>query len=154
MKNKKIKCAFTKLIQKDEFFCALFLFFSKGCVSLSTLFFFLFSFSCFLLIGTDVAQAVPITGENFRPVHNAGFLEGSFDYHFIPQLIKFLLIIAELASIGVFIYHGATFIFASGEDQKYTNARNGMFYALTGIVFIAAAYALVEGVIKLEFFNR
>jgi len=99
-------------------------------------------------------STVPITGENFIPVNNAGFLKGLIDAHFIPQLIKFLLIIAELAAIGIFIYHGATFVFASGEEQKHTNARNGMLYALVGITFIAAAYAIVQGVIKLDFFNR
>ena len=94
---------------------------------------------------------LPITGESIvNPINFGGFLSGEVDTHFIPQAISFLLILAEISAVGVFLYNGALFVAAGGDDQHYTNAKNGMIYSVIGITVIAAAYAVITGLLKLK----
>jgi len=59
-------------------------------------------------------------------------------------VIQSLLLFAGIVAIFIIIQSGAKFVLSSGDPKKIEEARNGLVYALLGIILIAAAYLLVS----------
>ncbi len=62
----------------------------------------------------------------------------------LKLLIQSLLLFAGIVAIFLIIQSGAKFVLSSGDPKKVEEARNGLIYALLGLLLIAAAYLLVN----------
>lgn len=60
------------------------------------------------------------------------------------NIIFALLLFAGIVAIFIIIQSGAKFVLSSGDPKKVEEARNGLIYALLGLLLIAAAYLLVN----------
>jgi hypothetical protein len=60
------------------------------------------------------------------------------------NIIFALVLFAGIVAIFIIIQSGAKFVLSSGDPKKVEEARNGLVYALLGIILIAAAYLLVS----------
>ena len=62
----------------------------------------------------------------------------------LKLLIQSLILFAGIVAIFIIIQSGAKFVLSSGDPKKVEEARNGLVYALLGIILIAAAFLLVS----------
>ena len=74
--------------------------------------------------------------------------EGVAKLSCIPAVFKniifALILFAGIVAIFIIIQSGAKFVLSSGDPKKVEEARNGLVYALLGIILIAAAFLLVS----------
>ncbi len=75
---------------------------------------------------------------------------------------RVIMAVGALAGVGLFIalvVGGFTFLFSGGDAKKLEQARNGITYAIIGIVVVAAAYLIIQllaqftGVTSIKTFN-
>jgi len=62
----------------------------------------------------------------------------------IKLIIQYLLVFAGIVAIFIIVQSGAKFVLSSGDPKKVEEARNGLIYALLGLLLIAAAFFLVS----------
>jgi len=65
----------------------------------------------------------------------------------VKQTINILSIIVGIAAVIVIIISGLRFITASGDAASVATARNGIIYAVVGLVIVALAQAIVHFVL-------
>lgn len=66
----------------------------------------------------------------------------------IGRIIKYILGFTGVAFFILMIYAGISWMTASGDQKKVTDARNTIIAAVIGVVIIAAAYALTSFVLN------
>lgn len=75
-------------------------------------------------------------------------VDGVATINCIPAVLKLviqsLLLFAGIVAIFIIIQSGAKFVLSSGDPKRVEEARNGLVYALLGLLLIAAAYLLVN----------
>lgn len=67
----------------------------------------------------------------------------------IPRVINLALGLTATAGMGIFVYAGVMLIIAQGNEEDVTKFKNILLWSLVGLAFISAAYALVQGIMKL-----
>jgi hypothetical protein len=66
----------------------------------------------------------------------------------VSTIINLLSVIIGIAAVIVLIVNGLRFITSSGEANNITAAKNGVIYALVGLVIVALAQVIVRFVIN------
>lgn len=75
------------------------------------------------------------------------------------RLISTMGVLAGIALFVALVIGGFTFLFSGGDAKKLEKARNGITYAIIGIVVIAGAYLIIQllaqftGVESIKTFN-
>jgi len=69
--------------------------------------------------------------------------------NFLTGAINWLVLIAGIGALIVMLWGGYLMITAGGEDQKISQGKNAILWALIGIVFIIAAKALLLLLVQL-----
>ena len=59
------------------------------------------------------------------------------------NLITWVFVIAGLVSVGYIVFYGIMFITSGGDPEKATKARNGLIYAIIGMIVIAATFFIM-----------
>lgn len=65
----------------------------------------------------------------------------------IQTVIDILTIIIGIAAVIMIIVNGFRFITANGDSGAITSARNGIIYAIVGLIIVAMAQAIVRFVV-------
>ena len=73
----------------------------------------------------------------------AGKLSGT-----LSNVINLLSAIIGIAAVIVIVLNGLRFITANGDSNAITSARNGVIYALVGLIIVALAQAIVRLVLN------
>ncbi len=79
--------------------------------------------------------------------------DGDIASHFIPRLIDILIKVSYTISVAFMIYAGVLYIIAQGEQEDKDKAIDIFIFAITGFLVISASYAVVQGIIRLDFFK-
>ena len=79
---------------------------------------------------------------------NTSLPEGSFD-SFISSFIKIGVQVAGAIALITFVVIGVMFVSARGSQEEIDKAKEVLFYAIIGLVFIAISYAVVLGISRL-----
>lgn len=66
----------------------------------------------------------------------------------IQSIINVLTIIVGIAAVIAIILNGLRLILAAGDSNSITSARNGIIYALIGLIIVALAQAIVRFVLS------
>jgi uncharacterized Tic20 family protein len=69
----------------------------------------------------------------------------------IPIIIRFILGIFSILLTGVVIYAGVLFVGNFGDEESITKAKKLLIWSIVGVVISATSYAIVAGVISLDF---
>lgn len=77
---------------------------------------------------------------------------GDINTHFIPRFIDILIKISYTIAVMVVLYAGILYVVAGDEDGKITNAKNILIYGVIGFIIITVSYAVIQGVVRLQFF--
>jgi hypothetical protein len=77
---------------------------------------------------------------------------GDINTHFIPRFIDILMKISYTIAVMVILYAGILYIVAGDEDAEITNAKNILIYGAVGFFIITVSYAVIQGVVRLQFF--
>lgn len=80
-----------------------------------------------------------------------GLPTGDLKKEIVPQLIRLILMLAGTISFAVFVYAGVMLIYAQGNEEEITKFKNIIIWSLVGLAFVAASYAIVSGVLKIQF---
>ena len=75
---------------------------------------------------------------------------GSIESGLIPMAISIILGIFSVLLTGVAIYAGVLFVANFGNEEKVTQARDMLIWAVVGVVVTALSYAIVAGVLDLD----
>jgi len=66
----------------------------------------------------------------------------------IKNIINILSIVIGIIAVIMIIINGLRFITSGGDSQKVASARNGIIYALVGLLFVALAQIIVKFVLS------
>jgi len=77
--------------------------------------------------------------------------EANFEAELIPAVIRFLLSLFAVFLTGVALYAGYLFVVNFGNEEEIEKAKKLLMWAIVGIVIAAISYALVQGIIHLDF---
>jgi hypothetical protein len=66
----------------------------------------------------------------------------------IQNVINLLTIIIGIVAVILIIINGLRFITANGDSNSITSARNGVIYAIVGLIIVALAQLIVRFVIS------
>lgn len=69
----------------------------------------------------------------------------------LPRIIRIALALIGTVSFVIFVYAGIMLITSQGNEEQVTKFKNTLIYSAVGLAFIAAAYAIVSGVMQLVF---
>lgn len=69
----------------------------------------------------------------------------------VPKLIKIALQLSGTLAFCVFIYAGIMLIIAQGNEEEITKFKKILIWSAVGTAFIAGAYALVNGLMQINF---
>ena len=75
---------------------------------------------------------------------------GSVETGLIPMAISLILGIFSVLLTGVAIYSGVLFVAHFGNEEKVTQARDMLIWAVVGVVVTALSYAIISGVLNLD----
>ena len=90
--------------------------------------------------GTEL-QAGSGTASNCRPGEEANL------NNTIKTVINILSIVVGIVAVIMIIVNGFRFVVSRGESSAVASARNGIIYAIVGLVFVALAQFIVKFVI-------
>lgn len=76
---------------------------------------------------------------------------GDLQTEILPSAIKILLGLVGTVTFAVFSYAGVMLVIAQGKEEDITKFKNILIWSLVGLVFIVTAYALVRGVMNINF---
>ncbi len=66
----------------------------------------------------------------------------------LRRIINLLTIIVGIAAVIVIIINGLKFITSSGDSNSITSARNGIIYAIVGLIIVALAQVIVRFILN------
>jgi hypothetical protein len=123
-----------------------------------TLLFFTFFFPLFLIGGsfacaetTRPADILPLQwGENTEGKYVRNLPQGDILSEFIPRVIKIILSLSSLVGFVLLIYIGIQYISPIHEAEANEKLKQAIIWIFAGIVVMLSAYALVEGILKLD----
>jgi len=75
---------------------------------------------------------------------------GSLQKEIFPQVIKIILGLASLLTFIAFIYSGIQFLTAQGNEEELTKAKNILSYTFLGLIFVLLSYAIVYGILNIQ----
>lgn len=94
-----------------------------------------------------IAQADAVT-EIKSGVQKSGGSENNTNLTtFIENITNILLFLIGIIAVIVIVISGLRFVTSNGNQDQVTSARNGIIYAVVGIVVAVMAYAIVRFVI-------
>ncbi len=76
---------------------------------------------------------------------------GSAEAELIPTAIRVMLGVFSVLLTGVAIYSGILFVGQFGYEERVEQARKLIIWAVVGAVVTALSYAIISGVLNLEF---
>ncbi len=76
-----------------------------------------------------------------------------FKDEIIPQAVNFFLGMVATISFGMFLYAGINLVIAQGNEEEMTKFKNMMVWAIVGLVLITLSFAIVKGVLQIQFLN-
>lgn len=76
---------------------------------------------------------------------------GSIEVELIPTAIRVILGVFSVILTGVAIYAGILFVGQFGNEERVTTARKYLIWSLVGVAVTALSYAIVSGVLSLDF---
>lgn len=71
----------------------------------------------------------------------------------IPRAIKVALALFSVILTGVLIWSGVLYVVSSGDEEKVKQAKDLLFWSIIGVGVTATSYALISGIINLDFSN-
>lgn len=66
----------------------------------------------------------------------------------LQRIINLLTVIVGIAAVIVIIINGLKFITSSGDSNNITSARNGIIYAIVGLIIVALAQVIVRFILN------
>ncbi len=69
----------------------------------------------------------------------------------IPQAVNFFLGMVATISFGMFLYAGVNLVISQGNEEEMTKFKNMMVWSIVGLVVITLSFAIVKGVLNLQF---
>lgn len=69
----------------------------------------------------------------------------------IPQAVNFFLGMVATISFGMFLYAGVNLVISQGNEEEMTKFKNMMVWSIVGLVVITLSFAIVKGVLSLQF---
>lgn len=66
----------------------------------------------------------------------------------LTKVINILTIIVGIAAVVVIIINGLKFITSNGDSNSISSAKNGIIYALVGLIIVALSQAIVRFIIN------
>ncbi len=76
---------------------------------------------------------------------------GDLEENILPAAIKMFLGVVATISFVMFIYSGVNLIISQGNEEEMTKFKNMLIWSVVGLVVITMAYAIVKGVLDLNF---
>ncbi|MBU6388970.1 hypothetical protein KGQ71_00465 [Patescibacteria group bacterium] len=124
----------------------------------------LFSFLPFYLLVLLTPLPARAAGANIIPPVNSasgqvtqvGFPSGytsALNYYlslYWTRIINAILLVLGILAIIYLIYSGIQYITAGGSSDKTKNARQGILYALLGIIILVASYFIIDTITSLS----
>jgi len=86
-----------------------------------------------------------VIGKIRKPIKYEGLAEKGL-VSFLNNVINFIIIIAAIFTLVNFVLAGYSYLSASGNPQKISQAGNKMLQSLLGLIIIAAAF-VIAGII-------
>lgn len=66
----------------------------------------------------------------------------------IAGIVNAALLLVGVIALGFIVYGGFKYIMSRGEESEVTAAKNTITYAVLGVLFVGAAYAIVSFVFR------
>ncbi len=76
---------------------------------------------------------------------------GDLEAEILPASIKMFLGVVATISFAMFIYAGVNLIISQGNEEEMTKFKSMLIWSVVGLVIITMAYAVVKGVLDLNF---
>lgn len=91
------------------------------------------------------------------PQHSRGDVrnlpQGDISTHFLPRFIDILMKISYTIAVAIIIYSGIIYITKGDKEGEVEKAKDIFIYGVVGFLIITVSYAIVQGVIRFEFFQ-
>lgn len=71
----------------------------------------------------------------------------------LPQAVNFFLGMVATISFCMFVYAGVNLVISQGNEEEMTKFKNMLLWSVIGLVFITMSFAIVKGVLQLQFLN-
>lgn len=84
------------------------------------------------------------TGSSYIPT-------GDLETSILPAAIKMFLGLVATISFVMFIYSGINMVISQGNEEEMTKFKSMLIWSVVGLVIITMAYAIVKGVLALNF---
>ncbi|MBT4936494.1 hypothetical protein HON22_01105 [Candidatus Peregrinibacteria bacterium] len=78
---------------------------------------------------------------------------GDISTHFLPRFIDILMKLSYTIAVAIIIYSGIIYIISGDDDGEITKAKDIFIYGVAGFLIITVSYAIVQGVIRFQFFQ-
>lgn len=69
----------------------------------------------------------------------------------VPDAVKLFLSVVATISFVMFLYAGINLVISQGNEEEMTKFKNMMLWAVVGLLFITMSFAIVKGVLQLQF---
>lgn len=107
----------------------------------------------------EVLNHISLDGQNPETVLLNGvngnidgeLIEGRLQDELLPGIIQIALKLVATLTTVLLIYGGALMVLRNDDDEKVENAKKIILWGVIGLVIIAVAYAIVEGVTNFDF---
>lgn len=77
--------------------------------------------------------------------------QGNIETDFLPSIINILLALVSTILLGALLTSGTLFIIHFGDEEQLKTAKGILKWSIAGVIIILVAYAVVQGVTKLQF---
>lgn len=111
----------------------------------------LLAFALPVLAAPDLNELIPCADGNCGTDGGVADLpQGDFKESFLPTVAQLMLYAMATVAFVVFSAAGVMFVVGFGDQEETKKAKNVLVWGITGLVFAAAAYALVRGILNLN----
>ena len=100
-----------------------------------------------IIIAYDVNNLMP------ERLPNQNLPQGDLGSHFMPRAIDLMIKSSYLIAVFMFAWAGYLYINTQNDDKGAAKAKSIFIYAIIGFVIATLAYAIVQGVTRLQFFK-
>lgn len=115
------------------------------------IFYLLFVSSAVSFAATDLPESVLEKENKLLEDPTVSLPTGDIIKDIVPAVIKILLGIAGSVALMSLTFGAVLLITGQGEEEKITKGKSIIVYAVLGLVLISVSYAIIFGIVSVEF---